>query len=176
MSKPNSLESLLAAFSKTEKLRDETEALKIRLEGEVNAALASGDVLENETAQALQTKRGQIDLVPGKLAQINARLESLAAEIQTEFDQRRNSFNSARAAAREVAKGKLRTIILPLIQELQGVTGEEIVQNLYPFTKLAAQLDAFDNPISFQITVHQNYVAAARLLLAAEKDLAGLQP
>jgi hypothetical protein len=176
MSKPNSLESLLAAFSKTEKLRDDTEALKTRLEGEVNAALDTGDVLNEKFAASLQTKRGQIDLVPAKLAQLSTRLISLTAEIQTEFDQRSIAFSRAIQAAGNVGKDKLRAAILPMLPELAAATGQAIVDFIFPRTKLAAQIAGIESPIQFQVVVHQNPVAAARLLLVAEKELAGLNP
>lgn len=175
MSKPNSLESLLAAFSKTEKLRDETEALKIRLESEVNVALDTGDVLDEKTALALQTKRGQLDLVPAKLAQISARLISLTAEIQTEFDQRSIAFSHAILAANNVAKDKLRAVIIPMLHELQAENGEEIMHFIFPRTKLANQLAGLESPIRYQAVNMRDPVAAARLLLAAEKELAGVK-
>lgn len=173
MKKPDSLESLLESFSKTEKLRDDTEALKIRLEAEINAKLASGDALDEKTAQALQTKRGQLDLVPAKLAQISARLTSLTAEIQTEFDQRSIAFSRAIQTAGNVAKDKLRAVIIPMLNELQADNGEEIVHFIFPRTKLANQLDGLESPIRYQAVNMQNPVAAALLLLAAEKELAG---
>jgi hypothetical protein len=166
------LESLLASFSKTEQLRDDTEALKIRLESEVNVALDTGDALDEKTAQALQTKRGQIDLIPAKLAQISARLTSLTVEIQTEFDQRSIVFSRAIQTAGNVAKDKLRAVIIPMLHELQVVNGEEIVHFIFPRTKLANQLDGLESPIHYQAVNMQNPVAAARLLLASEKELA----
>jgi hypothetical protein len=175
MSKINSLESLLADFSKTEKLRDDTEALKIRLESEVNLALDTGDVLDEKTAQALQTKRGQIDLVPAKLAQLSARLTSLTVEIQTEFDQQSIVFSRAVQTAGNVAKDKLRAVIIPMLHELQADNGEEIVHFIFPRTKLANQLDGLESPIRYQAINMRNPVAAARLLLAAEKELAGVK-
>jgi hypothetical protein len=175
MSKPNSLESLLADFSKTEKLRDDTEALKIRLESEVNVALDTGDVLDEKTAQALQTKRGQIDLVPAKLAQLSARLTSLTVEIQTEFDQQSIVFSRAVQTAGNVAKDKLRAVIIPMLHELQADNGEEIVHFIFPRTKLANRLDGLESPIRYQAINMRNPVAAARLLLAAEKELAGVK-
>jgi hypothetical protein len=175
MSKPNSLELLLADFSKTEKLRDDTEALKIRLESEVNVALDTGDVLDEKTALALQTKRGQIDLVPAKLAQISARMSSLTAEIQTEFEQRSSAFSLAILAAGNVAKDKLRAVIIPMLHEFQADNGEEIVHFIFPRTKLANHLDGLESPIRYQAINMQNPVAAARLLLAAEKELAGVK-
>ena len=175
MSKPNSLELLLADFSKTEKLRDDTEALKIRLESEVNLALDTGDVLDEKPAQALQTKRGQIDLVPAKLAQLSARLTSLTVEIQTEFDQQSIVFSRAVQTAGNVAKDKLRAVIIPMLHEFQADNGEEIVHFIFPRTKLANQLDGLESPIRYQAINMRNPVAAARLLLAAEKELAGVK-
>ena len=169
------LESLLEAFSKTEKLRDDTEALKLRLEAEINTALASGDALDEKTAQALQTKRGQEDLVPAKLAQLSARLAGLTTEIQTEFDERSITFSRAIQAAGNVAQDKLRAVIIPMLHELQADNGEEIVHFIFPRTKLANQLAGLESPIRYQAVNLQNPVAAARLLLVAEKELANVQ-
>lgn len=175
MSKINSLESLLADFSKTEQLRDDTEKLKIRLESEVNVALDTGDALDTGVAQALQTKRGQIDLIPNKLATISARMTSLTAEIQTEFDQRSIAFSLAILAANNVAKDKLRAVIIPMLHELQAENGEEIMHFIFPRTKLANQLAGLESPVRYQAVTMRDPVAAARLLLAAEKELAGVK-
>lgn len=174
MSKTSSLEKLLAAFSKTEKLRDDTEALKNRLAREVNTALETGDALDEKIAQALQTKRGQIDLVPAKLAQLSARLTSLTAEIQAEFDQRSMVFNRGISDAGNAVKESLRAAIIPLLHELQVSTGEEIVEFLFLRTKLAHELAGLNAPIHHQAAFIQNPVEASRLLLVAEKQLANL--
>ena len=174
MSKP-SLEKLLEAFSKTEKRRDETEALKLRLEAEINERLDSGDGVSEQIAQALQIKRGQFDLCPGKIAQLSARLASLTTEIQAELAERSIPFSRELQAVGNVAKDKLRAVIIPMLPELAAVDGEGIVQFIFPRTKLSAKITGLDSIIQFQLWANKNPVAAARQLLVAEKELAGLK-
>ena len=174
MSKPNSLESLLAAFSKTEKLRDETEALKIRLESEVNVALDTGDVLDEKTAQALQTKRGQIDLIPSKLASISTKSQELQAAIQTEFQVRYNAFSSELRALQDAESKRIIAELTKLGLE-QNYVEELVLQGISARTNLSRNLAGLDSQISFQVVSLKNIVQAARELLKSETGLAQLK-
>ena len=169
----STLESLLANFDKAQQLLSDTEALKPRLEKEIADALATGDALDEKTAQALQTKRGQLDLVPAKLAQINGRIETLTTDIQEEFSARFNAFNSDIQAVVRVAKQNMSGFLIPLLHEMQQDNGEEILAFIFPRTKLANQLGGLENAIRFRVA-QQDFIAASRDILVAEKALATL--
>lgn len=170
MSKQNpSLESLLQQFDKAEKLRADTEALKPRLENEINAALASGDVLDEKTALALQTKRGQLDLCPAKLEQIADRLEKLTAEIQAEFNPRYIAFSRAVQDLSRQQKEKWTDGILPKIPKIKKAMAERHIAELYALTDQAAQIEGLVSVIRYPLT-QQDFIGAARNLLQAEND------
>jgi hypothetical protein len=174
MSKQNStLESLLAAFNKTEALRADTEALKPRLETEINGVLASGDVLDEKTALSLQTKRGQLDLIPAKLEQISTRRRELEAEIEIEFNKRYMSFRANIRLETDNVRRKVLATIQPLMFE--PMAAATFADMICPRTKLAIEFDGLTSPIDFQITVIQNTITASRELLKREKELAQIK-
>lgn len=170
MSKQTSLESLLTAFDKTEALRADTEALKPRLENEINAALASGDVLDEKIATSLQTKRGQLELIPAKLGQISAKSEELLVAIPTEFHSRFKAFDSQLQVLQSATKKKVVDVLSSLM--IDPLVVEELTNRMiWTRTKLAVELSGLESAIRFQVG-QQNIVGAARELLKSEKELA----
>ncbi|MGD0745623.1 MAG: hypothetical protein ABSA45_10750 [Verrucomicrobiota bacterium] len=173
MSKPSTLESLLAAFDRTEQLRADTEGLKPRLENEINQALATGDVLDESLAAGLQTKRGQLELIGPKLAQISAKADELVAAIQDAFQSRYVAFT------REIRLLQDATLkrILSLFYQL-GVGAEDAesiaLQGVWGRTKMAKLLTDLDSAIRFQVS-QRNIVGAARELLRREEELAAIK-
>ena len=123
MSKQNpSLESLLKQFDKTEQLRADTEALKPRLENEINAVLSSGDSLDEKTALALQTKRGQLELIPAKLGQIMGRLTELETSIEAEFQSRFTDFQKQISAVHSIIRNRVLEALIPLMVDCAATT------------------------------------------------------
>jgi hypothetical protein len=170
MIKQLSLESLLSDFDKVAQLRADTEALKPRLEKEIVDALDSGDALDEKNAQALQTKRGQLDLCSAKLGQIAFRLEKLTADIQSEFHSRYSAFNHAVRELASQEKGKWSAgNLLKFPKENQALV-EMHFAKLYTLTSLAVRLSGLEHSIQFPLT-QQDFVTAARRLLDAEKEL-----
>jgi hypothetical protein len=173
VSKLTSLESLLATFDKNEELRADTEALRPRLENEINAALASGDVLDEKIATSLQTKRGQLDLIPAKLGQISTKSEELQAAIQAEFQVLYNAFGSELRALQDAESKRIIAGLTKLGLE-QNYVEALVLQGISTRTNLSRNLAGLDSPISFQVA-QKNIVQAARELLKSETGLAQLK-
>lgn len=170
MSKPLTLESLLAAFDKTEQLRADTEALKPRLETEINAVLASGDALNESLAGSLAVKKSQLELVPAKLSQISRRADELTAAIQAEFQNRFRAFDSELQSLQAKTKKKVLDVLGPLM--IDSLVVQELFDRMiWTRTKPAAELSGLRSGIDFQLS-QGNVVQAARELLQREKELA----
>ena len=171
--KSPTLEKLLTAFEKAEQLRADTEALKPRLEKEIADVLDSGDALDEKIAASLQTKRGQLELCGPKLAQIAARMESLKAESQAQFQIRYNAFGAELRAMQDAATKK----VVAQFNEL-GIDREDAEQlalrGVWVRTKLARQLGGLDSSINFHVSMG-NIVLAARELLKSEIGLAQIK-
>jgi hypothetical protein len=170
MSKLQTLESLLAAFDHTEALRVDTESLKPKLEAEIGAALATGDVLDEKIATSLQTKRAQLEMIPAKLGQISIRSEKLQAAIQTEFYSRFKTFDSELQVLQAATKKKVLDVLAPLMID-PLVVQELFDRMIWIRTKPAAELAGLRSGIDFQLT-QQNIIGAARELLKRKGDLA----
>jgi len=172
-SKKPSLEILIEAHHKNEALRTTTEALKPRIEGEINSALATGDVLSEQIAVSLQTKRAQLEMIPAKLGQITARAEDLLASIQAEFNSRFLTFESELQALQAKTKKKVLDVLSPLM--LDQVFVQQLVdQMVWTRTKMAIELGGLETAVRFQLS-QQNIVLAARELLRVEKELTLIQ-
>ena len=170
MSKSNSLEGLLSSYDKAEKVRLETEALKPRLENELNAALATGDVLDEKLAAGLQVKRGQLELIPYKIHQIETRMLDLKAEIDREYEVRFSRFYDEIGEVSNLEKIRIENVIKPLIPELVTPSCDAVINQILSLTKLSAQLGTLRDFAKFQKHLG-NPVGAARNLISAEKDL-----
>jgi len=169
MSKQSTLEKMLESFSKNEALRASTEALKPRLETEINTALATGEALDEGIAVSLQTKRAQIELCSNKLTQIASRTEELIAAIQVEFNSRFQAFDSELQALEAATKKKVLDVLGPLV--IDQLFLEELTSRMiWGRTKLAVELAGLRDAIQFQV-VQQNIILAARELLKRERDL-----
>lgn len=172
MSKP-SLEQLLASFDRAVQLRIETEALKPRLETEINDALASGDVLDENLAASLQIKRGQLELVPAKLNQLSAKSEELAIAIQPEFHCRLKLFTEELQTLRNAEAKR----VLELFDQLgiDRLEAEAVAaQGVLRRTKLNTELVSLESQIRFQVS-QQDIVGAARELVRREQELAEIK-
>lgn len=163
-----SLESLLSDLEKADQVYAETEALKPKLEAEINSALESGDVLDEKIAASLQTKRAQLELIPAKLAQVAARQATILEQIESEFTQRLLKFEKGIAEAARIDMGALRGAIsnLGLQKDFIGA----VVQFVYPKTKSAADLARLKDPIEF-LRLTGRLAPASQELLKAEKSL-----
>jgi hypothetical protein len=170
MNRPPLLESLLTAFDKTEALRADTEALKPRLEREINSALGGGEALDEKLATSLQTKRAQLEMTPAKLGQISAKSEELLTAIQAEFNSRFKAFNSELQVLESATKKKVMEALSPLM--VDALVVEELTNRMiWTRTKLAVELSGLESAINFQLT-NQNIIGAVRELLKREKELA----
>lgn len=78
------LESTLSEIATIEKQIADTTTLQTRLEGELNAAMESGDVEDNKVIKAVQDIKTKLDLCPRRLDQLNqklAKLETTSEEL-----------------------------------------------------------------------------------------------
>lgn len=170
MKNTTKLQELLLAYDKAEQLRNQTEALKPMLENEINATLAEGDALDENVARALQTKRAQLDLIPGKLCQIENRQQKLVSEISDEFELGYAPLTAHLRAIEASVKEKLKAKLEPLLMDLDSTQTAYITDVIFNHSKLKLAIAGCENPIS-NATVLGDYILRARRLISAEKQI-----
>jgi hypothetical protein len=168
--KRSSLTSLLAAFDRAEKLREETEVLKPRLDKEIAEYLASGEALDEKIAQGLQTKRCQLEMIPAKLDQIDERLKSLKDEINTELGLRFVEFEHQFSHMNKLVCDRLSELLRPIMADdftLDRHISMWLVGNTKLNRKVVGLLSYIRHPMMLG-----NAVAGARALIAREGEAA----
>ncbi|HEV2452736.1 MAG TPA: hypothetical protein VGY98_00650 [Verrucomicrobiae bacterium] len=164
------LEALLKILGKLEKLRADTEDLKVKLENEIASALDTGDVLDEKLATGLSVKRGQLELVPAKLAQIQRQSEALNAEIQTEFTACFIAFEKYFIGMSGTVQQTIISFLAPLIAEDMRFALEPIVATqIWPSTLLARKASGIVGRIRFHMN-QGDWPQAARELLNQERQ------
>jgi hypothetical protein len=168
--KRSSLKSLLASFDSAEKLREETEALRPRLEKEIGEYLSSGEALDEKIAQGLQTKRCQLEMIPAKLDQIHLRQESLKVEINTELGLCYIEFEHQFSHMNKLVSGHLKAFLQPMMADdfaLDHYISAFLISNTKLNRRVVGILNCIRQPMMLG-----NPVAAARTLLAREGEAA----
>jgi len=170
------LAQLLEKFDKVEKSAADTVALQPRLESEIDAVLATGDVQDEGMANSLATKRGQLELIPAKLKQLTSERESLVQEIEGEFHACYAIFERRFAGGNAIIHAYLDRIVRPLMADDFMV--EHHISMLVPHTKLNRSIVGLLSNIQFPRHMG-NIPEAARQLLKrrteAAEIIAGVQ-
>jgi hypothetical protein len=163
----DNLACLVRRLEKVDKLQAETEALRPKLEAEINATLENGDVADEKLSAGLATKRGQLELVPFKLKQIEREREKLTVELLAEFQACQLEFSKQFDHVHALLHQHVDAFLRPLMAE-DAMVEWTITNFIVPNMKLNRAPIGLLNRLQCYVN-SRNYPMAARELLNAEK-------
>lgn len=165
---PVNLARLLKQFDKLEKELADTTALREKLEGEINKALDSGSVDDDRLVASLATKRGKLELIPAKLARLEAERAALIDGLQGEFIACLVALEHRFKGMRESIKTKIVAFLQPVMLD-DSLVESRVDALIMPYIKPSSKAAGLLNYIRFP-SLQGNWAESARQWLRRENE------